>query len=71
VSKIENEPKISLPRRLLFIVFWPAAFFVKGEDAQTAELARLKGEFETIQQVSVRKGCNTQFQSRGAPANLT
>src|SRR5262245_60953683 len=34
------------------IVFWPAAFLVNGDDAQTAELARLKGEFATIQQVS-------------------
>ncbi len=48
------------------IVFWPAAFLVSGDDAQTAELAHLKGEFDAIQKVSVRKGCNTQFQSRTA-----
>ncbi|ODA66286.1 hypothetical protein A7A08_02933 [Methyloligella halotolerans] len=44
------------------IVFWPAAFLVNGDDAQTAELARLKGEFQTIQQVSVQKNCGLQFQ---------
>lgn len=46
------------------IVFWPAAFMVSGDDAQTAELARLKGEFNTIQQVSVQKNCGTRFEGR-------
>jgi hypothetical protein len=49
-------------------VFWPAAFLVGGDDAQTAELARLKGEFEAIQRVSVQKGCSIRFQSRPPPA---
>lgn len=47
------------------IVFWPAAFLVSGDDAQTAELARLKGEFTTIQQVSIQKNCGTRFEARG------
>lgn len=46
------------------IVFWPAAFLVNGDDAQTAELARLKGEFATLQQVSIQKNCGTRFESR-------
>ena len=50
------------------IVFWPAAFLVGGDDAQTAELARLKGEFEAIQRVSVQKGCSIRFESRPPPA---
>lgn len=50
------------------IVFWPAAFLVSGDDAQTAELARLKGEFEAIQRVSVEKGCSIRFESRPPPA---
>jgi hypothetical protein len=28
------------------VIFWPAAFMVGGDNAQTAELARLKGEME-------------------------
>ena len=47
------------------VVFWPAAFLVKGDDAQTAELARLKGEFDAISRVSAQKGCTIQFQGRG------
>jgi hypothetical protein len=50
------------------IVFWPAAFLVSGDDAQTAELARLKGEFEAIQKVSVQKGCSTRFETAQAGA---
>lgn len=50
------------------IVFWPAAFLVSGNDAQTAELARLKGEFEAIQRVSIEKRCNIRFEGRPPPA---
>lgn len=47
------------------IVFWPAAFLVGGDKQTAAELARLKGEMEAIEQVSVRKQCGIQFR----PAN--
>lgn len=49
------------------IVFWPAAFLVSGDDAQTAELARLKGEFNAIQEVSIQKNCGTRFEARPLP----
>ena len=49
------------------IVFWPAAFLVSGDDAQTAELARLKGEFEAIQRGSVQRGCSIRFENRLPP----
>ena len=44
------------------IIFWPAAFLVGGNDQTTAELARLKGEFESIEKVSIQKNCGIQFQ---------
>jgi len=44
------------------VLFWPAAFFVGGNDEQTAELARLKGEFDTLQQVAIQKNCGFQFE---------
>jgi hypothetical protein len=50
------------------VVFWPAAFLVGGDDAQTAELARLKGEFEALQRVSVQKNCGIRFQGGPPPA---
>lgn len=38
------------------ILFWPAAFFIKGDD-NAGELARLKGEAEAITQAARSKGC--------------
>ena len=43
------------------VVFWPAAFFVGGDNAQTAELARMKGEMEAIERASIDKKCGIQF----------
>lgn len=48
------------------VVFWPAAFLVGGNDHNSAELARLKGEFETLEQVSIQKKCGFDFR-RQAP----
>ncbi len=44
------------------VVFWPAAFFVGGDGQNAAELARLKGEFEAIEQAAIQKNCNLQVQ---------
>ena len=42
------------------VLFWPAAFFVKGDGAAAQELARLKGEFEALERVAIEKSCNLQ-----------
>ncbi|WP_372424889.1 hypothetical protein [Salinarimonas chemoclinalis] len=49
------------------ILFWPAAFLVRGDGAQAAELARLKGEMDAIEQVSTRKRCGIEFQRTPQP----
>ncbi len=43
------------------IIFWPALFFIRGDDENAAELARLKGEFEALQQAAIQKNCNIRF----------
>lgn len=43
------------------VVFWPAAFFIKGDGATSAEVARLKGEMQAIEQTSRVKKCDIQF----------
>ncbi len=48
------------------VVFWPAAFFVKGDGATATELARLKGEFDTLQQVAIEKNCDVQVRPHRA-----
>lgn len=49
------------------VVFWPALFFLDGDGPQAAELARLKGQMEAIEQASIRKNCGIQFQHETAP----
>ncbi|HKL46256.1 MAG TPA: hypothetical protein VJ906_08430 [Roseovarius sp.] len=43
------------------VLFWPAAFFIGGNKENRAELARLKGELEAIEKVSIQKQCDIQF----------
>ncbi len=44
------------------VIFWPALLFTKGNDETTAELARLKGQMDAIEQESIRKKCGITFQ---------
>ena len=43
------------------VVFWPALFFARGNNATTAELAQLKGEMEAIEAASQAKNCGIVF----------
>ena len=43
------------------VVFWPAAFFVGGDRANAAEVGRLKGEMDALEQLSIKKKCGIQF----------
>jgi hypothetical protein len=44
------------------VVFWPAAFLVGGDGNTAAELARLKGQTQALEQASVMKNCGIKFQ---------
>jgi hypothetical protein len=48
------------------IVFWPALFFLKGNKETKAELARMKGEMDAIEQASIKKNCGIIFQKTPA-----
>lgn len=49
------------------VLFWPSLLFIKGDGQSAAELGHLKGEFETLQKVSIEKNCSLQFQ-QGMPS---
>lgn len=49
------------------VIFWPALFFMKGDGTTAAEVARLKGEMEAIEQASIKRKCGINFQ-KAAPA---
>ena len=45
------------------ILFFPALFFLEGGDGpQAAEYARLKGERDALEVVSIQKDCGIKFQ---------
>lgn len=49
------------------VLFWPAAFFIGGDKENAAELARLKGELDALEQVAIQKNCGIVFRQAPAP----
>lgn len=43
------------------VIFWPALFFIKGDGATAAEVARLRGEMEALESASIQKKCGLKF----------
>jgi hypothetical protein len=56
--------KDQLATAAAIVVFWPAAFFVGGDKQTAAELANMKGQMVAIEQASIAKKCNIQFQGK-------
>jgi len=50
------------------IVFWPVMLMTKGNDENTAELARLKGQMNAIEEASIKKRCGITFQHAPPPS---
>jgi hypothetical protein len=40
------------------VVFWPALFLMAQGEDQKNEIASLKGQYETIRDVAVKKNCS-------------
>ena len=40
------------------ILFWPAVFFLGGTKEEEAEYARLKGEYDALEQASILRKCS-------------
>lgn len=47
------------------VLFWPAALLVKGDNASAAEISRMKGEMNAIEEVSKQKNCGFVFVTEG------
>ena len=47
------------------VLFWPALFFIETSD-KADELARLKGEYEAIEQAAIQKNCSLADEIRVA-----
>jgi hypothetical protein len=63
VSGVQDEKASSdaVATGVALVIFWPAAFFIKGDGATAAELGRLKGEFEALERTSIEKRCGLKF----------
>ncbi|SDO03799.1 hypothetical protein SAMN05216360_11413 [Methylobacterium phyllostachyos] len=48
------------------VVFWPSLFFLQGDNQKTAELARLKGEMEALEQASIQRNCGIEYRRQPA-----
>lgn len=48
------------------ILFWPALFLIKGDSETSAEVSRLKGEMEALEQASIKKNCGIEFRKQPA-----
>ena len=64
-SKASND---AVATGVALVLFWPAAFMIKGDGQSAAELARLKGEFDALERTSIEKNCGLKFGQQAAPA---
>lgn len=62
VSGAQDSKRTSDPIATGVVVFRPAALLVGGDGQVAAELAQLKGKMVAIEQASIRKKCDIQFQ---------
>ena len=44
------------------VLFWPSLFFIKGDGQTATEVAHLKGQMDALEQASIKRKCNIQFQ---------
>lgn len=45
------------------VLFWPSLFFIGGDKGSAAEVARLKGEMQAIEQANISKNCGMSFKA--------
>ncbi len=53
-----NASSDAMTTAVAVVIFWPAAFMVKGDGQQAAEYAKLKGELEALEKLAIQKKCN-------------
>lgn len=53
------------------VLFWPALFFLGGTKQQEAEYARLRGEYDALEQAAIQKRCTSAPGTASAAAAAT
>jgi hypothetical protein len=62
----QNATNDTIATTAAVILFWPAAFMIKGNGANAQEIAQLKGDMDAIEQANIQKKCNIQFHRAAA-----
>ncbi len=44
------------------VLFWPALFFIDGDDEGTYQLSQMKGEFNALEQAAIQRNCDVQYE---------
>jgi hypothetical protein len=57
----QNATNDTIATTAAVILFWPAAFLIKGNGANAQEVAQLKGDMDAIEQANIQKKCGIQF----------
>ena len=57
----QNATNDAVATGVALILFWPAAFMLKGNSANAQEVAQLKGDMDAIEQANIRKRCGIEF----------
>ena len=65
----KNRENDNITTGVALVLFWPSVFFLGGTKEQEAEFARLKGESQAVEQVSIQRKCG--FNKQPAPAELS
>jgi hypothetical protein len=61
----QNASNDAVATGVAIVLFWPAAFLIKGNAANAQEIAQLKGDMDAIEQANTSKKCGIEF---GRPA---
>src|ERR1700722_16174661 len=65
----QNATNDTIATTAAVILFWPAAFMIKGNGANAQEVAQLKGDMDAIEQANIQKKCGIQFKKSAAAAS--
>ncbi len=57
----QNATNDAVATGVALVLFWPAAFMIKGDGATAQQLADLKGKLDAIEQQSIAKNCGIEF----------
>jgi hypothetical protein len=49
------------------VIFWPAAFFLGGDEQSASALGQMKGQMVAVEQASIAKSVGSSFSALRAP----